>query len=128
MSAKDNWHTRYFLLLNQPRELFASGHIRLCQVLSPVSLKVDTNLSARPGEVSRKRRLPDCEMEHRSRSLQAPLVGKWSDVYGRKPFLMMTFICASFTITVLFLNLNFGVSMFFYFPAQVKLLMVHLLL
>jgi len=47
------------------------------------------------------------------------MVGRWSDAYGRQPFLVMTFVCASFPVMVLFLNLHFGISMFFYFPAQV---------
>lgn len=53
--------------------------------------------------------------------LQAPLVGKWSDAYGRQPFLLVTFICSSFPVLVLFFNFNYGLSMYFYFPAQVTL-------
>lgn len=50
--------------------------------------------------------------------LLAPLIGKWSDCYGRQPFLVLTFVCASFPVLVLFFNLNYGLSMYFYFPAQ----------
>ena len=52
--------------------------------------------------------------------LQAPLVGKFSDAYGRRPFLAATFICASFPVMVLCFHLNFGLSMYFYFPAQAR--------
>lgn len=52
--------------------------------------------------------------------LQAPHVGKWSDAYGRQPFLLLTFVCASFPVLVLYFNLNYGLSMYFYFPAQVR--------
>lgn len=53
-------------------------------------------------------------------ALQSPMIGNWSDKYGRKPFMVMGFATASLPLLVILLNLQFGVSMLFYFPAQVR--------
>ncbi len=47
------------------------------------------------------------------------MIGSWSDKYGRKPFLIIAFSTASLPLLVILLHLQFGVSMLFYFPAQV---------
>ena len=52
--------------------------------------------------------------------VQAPMIGSWSDKYGRKPFLIIAFSTASLPLLVILLHLQFGVSMLFYFPAQVR--------
>ena len=54
-------------------------------------------------------------------TLQAPMIGSWSDKYGRKPFLIIAFSTASLPLMVILLHLRFGLSMLFYFPAQVQL-------
>ncbi|KAL3156285.1 hypothetical protein ABBQ32_012557 [Trebouxia sp. C0010 RCD-2024] len=48
----------------------------------------------------------------------APMIGSWSDKYGRKPFLIAAFSTASLPLLVILLHLQFGLSMLFYFPAQ----------
>ena len=48
------------------------------------------------------------------------MVGRWSDAYGRRPFLIVTFIFASMPVLVLFFNLHYNTSMYFYYPAQVS--------
>ena len=53
--------------------------------------------------------------------MQAPMVGRWSDAYGRRPFLILTFVFASLPVMVLFFNLHFKTSMYFYYPAQASL-------
>ena len=53
--------------------------------------------------------------------LQSPMIGNWSDKYGRKPFMVMGFATASLPLLVILLHLQFGVSMLFYFPAQVRI-------
>ncbi len=47
------------------------------------------------------------------------MIGSWSDKYGRKPFLIIAFSTASLPLLVILLHLQFGLSMLFYFPAQV---------
>lgn len=51
--------------------------------------------------------------------MQAPLVGRWSDAYGRKPFLIICFALASLPVLVLVLHMRYNISLLFYFPAQV---------
>ncbi|KAK9805503.1 hypothetical protein WJX72_001711 [[Myrmecia] bisecta] len=48
----------------------------------------------------------------------APMIGSWSDVYGRKPFLLLSFAITSLHEIVLLLHLSFGLSLLWYFPAQ----------
>ena len=48
------------------------------------------------------------------------MIGSWSDKYGRKPFLIIAFSTASLPLLVILLHLQFGLSMLFYFPAQVR--------
>jgi len=48
------------------------------------------------------------------------MIGSWSDKYGRKPFLIIAFSTASLPLLVILLHLQFGLSMLFYFPAQVQ--------
>ena len=56
------------------------------------------------------------------------MIGSWSDKYGRKPFLIIAFSTASLPLLVILLHLQFGLSMLFYFPAQVRELTSLLLL
>lgn len=49
---------------------------------------------------------------------QAPLVGRWSDAYGRKPFLIICFLLASLPVLVLVLHMCYQLPLYFYFPAQ----------
>ncbi|KAK9787487.1 hypothetical protein WJX73_002756 [Symbiochloris irregularis] len=51
--------------------------------------------------------------------LLAPLVGRWSDAYGRKPFLIICFLLASLPVLVLVLHMCYQLPLYFYFPAQV---------
>lgn len=51
--------------------------------------------------------------------LQAPVVGRWSDAYGRKPFLVLSFACGGAQVVALLLSITMGTSLFWYFPAQV---------
>lgn len=60
-----------------------------------------------------------CELSFISGHVQAPMIGSWSDKYGRKPFLIIAFSTASLPLLVILLHLQFGLSMLFYFPAQV---------
>ena len=53
-------------------------------------------------------------------ALQSPMVGRWSDVYGRKPFLLLALICAWAPILVLMLHIRHGLSLYYLFPAQVR--------
>ncbi|KAK9805583.1 hypothetical protein WJX72_006405 [[Myrmecia] bisecta] len=50
--------------------------------------------------------------------LLAPMIGSWTDVYGRKPFMILAFAVTSVHDVVLLLHLNLGVSLLWYFPAQ----------
>ena len=53
------------------------------------------------------------------------MIGSWSDKYGRKPFLIIAFSTASLPLLVILLHLQFGLSMLFYFPAQVTSLFTY---
>ncbi|CAL8465277.1 g4812 [Coccomyxa elongata] len=48
----------------------------------------------------------------------APVVGRWSDAYGRKPFLILSFACGGAQVIVLLLYITWGTSLLWYFPAQ----------
>ena len=50
--------------------------------------------------------------------VQAPVVGHWSDAYGRKPFLILSFACGGAQVFVLLLYITRGTSLLWYFPAQ----------
>ena len=50
---------------------------------------------------------------------QAPVIGRWSDAYGRKPFLVLSFTCGGAQVVALLLYITMGTSLFWYFPAQV---------
>ena len=50
--------------------------------------------------------------------VQAPVVGRWSDWYGRKPFLLLSFLCGGAQVFALLSYLTLGTSLFFMFPAQ----------
>ena len=51
-------------------------------------------------------------------SVQAPMVGRWSDAYGRKPFLLLSFLCGGAQVFALLTYLTLGTSLFWMFPAQ----------
>ncbi|EIE23230.1 MFS general substrate transporter [Coccomyxa subellipsoidea C-169] len=48
----------------------------------------------------------------------APVVGRWSDAYGRKPFLVLSFACGGAQVVALLLYITWGTSLFWYFPAS----------
>jgi MFS family permease len=50
--------------------------------------------------------------------LQAPMVGTWSDVLGRRPFLLMSMCLGSLPLGVLLCHLTLGTSLLFYYPAS----------
>lgn len=52
--------------------------------------------------------------------LQQPVLGFWSDKYGRKPFMLLAIMLASGPTLVLLLHIQYGASLFFYYPAQVR--------
>lgn len=52
--------------------------------------------------------------------VQAPVVGRWSDAYGRKPFLILSFACGGAQVIVLLLYITRGTSLLWYFPAQAR--------
>jgi MFS family permease len=58
--------------------------------------------------------------------MQAPVVGRWSDAYGRKPFLVLSFACGGAQVVALLLYITWGTSLFWYFPASVRLpILIH---
>ena len=50
------------------------------------------------------------------------MVGSWSDLYGRKPFLVVGFFTALLPVSVVSLHLTFPglVSLYLYYPASVS--------
>lgn len=46
------------------------------------------------------------------------MVGRWSDAYGRKPFLLLSFLCGGAQVFALLTYLTLGTSLFWMFPAQ----------
>ncbi|KAK9864269.1 hypothetical protein WJX84_011024 [Apatococcus fuscideae] len=48
----------------------------------------------------------------------APLVGHWSDTYGRKPFLILAYLTACGPALVVLLHLTTGLSLYFYYFAN----------
>lgn len=46
------------------------------------------------------------------------MVGRWSDGYGRKPFLILSFLCGGAQVFALLAYLKLGTSLFWMFPAQ----------
>ena len=46
------------------------------------------------------------------------MVGRWSDAYGRKPFLLLSFLCGGAQVFALLSYLTLGTSLFWMFPAQ----------
>ena len=49
------------------------------------------------------------------------MVGRWSDAYGRKPFLLLSFLCGGAQVFALLTYLTLGTSLFWMFPAQASL-------
>ena len=47
-------------------------------------------------------------------------VGRWSDAYGRKLFLVVCFSFAALPVLILTLHMQYGLSLYFYFPASVR--------
>jgi MFS family permease len=52
---------------------------------------------------------------------QAPVVGRWSDAYGRKRFMLLSLGCSAAQIVALLLYITRGTSLFWFFPAQARL-------
>lgn len=50
--------------------------------------------------------------------LMAPMVGTWSDVLGRRPFLLASMCLGSLPLAVLLCHLMLGSSLLFYYPAS----------
>ena len=48
------------------------------------------------------------------------MVGRWSDAYGRKRFMMLSLTCSAAQMIALLLYLTRGTSLFFFFPCQVR--------
>jgi len=51
---------------------------------------------------------------------QSPLVGRLSDARGRKPFLLLSFLCSGAQAVAMLLYLRCGVSLLWFFPAQAR--------
>ena len=51
-------------------------------------------------------------------AMQAPLIGRWSDRYGRRPFIAAFLVVASVPPFILAAHINYGLSLYYYFPAQ----------
>ena len=47
-------------------------------------------------------------------------MGRWSDAYGRKPFLVICYSFACLPVLILTLHMQYDVSLYFYFPASVR--------
>lgn len=50
---------------------------------------------------------------------QAPVVGRWSDAYGRKAFMLLSLVCSAAQIVAMLLYIRLGTSLFWVFPAMV---------
>lgn len=48
------------------------------------------------------------------------MVGRLSDARGRKPFLLLSFLCSGAQAVAMLLYLRCGVSLLWFFPAQVS--------
>ena len=57
---------------------------------------------------------------------QAPLAGRWSDRYGRKKFIGLFLFTGTLAPLVMALHISSGLSLYFYFPAQVYTLLSNL--
>ena len=51
-------------------------------------------------------------------------MGRWSDAYGRKPFLVICYSFACLPVLILTLHMQYDVSLYFYFPASVRALLL----
>ena len=47
-------------------------------------------------------------------------MGRLSDAHGRKPFLLLSFLCSGAQAVAMLLYLRCGVSLLWFFPAQVR--------
>lgn len=54
---------------------------------------------------------------------QVPLVGRWSDVHGRRPFVGLFLTIACLPPILMAGHINLGWSLFYYFPAEASLLL-----
>ena len=57
---------------------------------------------------------------HRALTSDCAQVGRWSDAYGRKPFLVICYSFACLPVLILTLHMQYGLSLYFYFPASVR--------
>lgn len=48
-----------------------------------------------------------------------PLLGHWSDLHGRKPFILVSQACACIPLTIVLLHLTSGLSLLWYYVVQV---------
>ena len=53
-------------------------------------------------------------------AMQAPLIGRWSDRYGRRPFIAVFLVVASVPPFILAAHINYGLSLYYYFPTQAR--------
>eukprot|EP00887_Chlorella_sp_A99_P004926 scaffold4.g4926.t1 len=51
--------------------------------------------------------------------LCTPAIGAWSDMHGRRPFLLAAELCGLLPLLILLLHINTGCSLLFYYAAQV---------
>ena len=58
--------------------------------------------------------------------LQAPLVGRLSDRFGRKPFLAIVLLVSTLAPVMLACHQTFGMTLYAYFPAQVRSHSLHI--
>lgn len=50
---------------------------------------------------------------------QAPVVGRWSDAFGRKLFMLLSLVCSGAQVVAMLLYIRLGTSLFWVFPAMV---------
>ena len=51
---------------------------------------------------------------------QVPLVGRWSDTFGRKPFLLAAALSAAASLSVVWFHIQLGIHLYWYYVVQVQ--------